>query len=86
MVVPDPLERPWLTVAEAGWLAGGLGRSASYDAARRGELPTIRFGRRIVVPTARLRQMLGLDAVGHDDAGGDDPALTLVVGEGGDAP
>lgn len=38
----------------------GLGRSASYSAARRGELPTIALGRRLVVPTARLLEMLGV--------------------------
>lgn len=36
----------------------GLGRTAAYSAARRGELPVIRVGRRIVVSTARLLAML----------------------------
>lgn len=48
-----------LPVPEAGRLLG-LGRSASYEAARRGELPTLRLGRRLVVPVARLEAMLGL--------------------------
>lgn len=39
----------------------GLGRSAVYDAARRGEIPTLRFGSRLVVPTAALRRMLAID-------------------------
>ena len=39
----------------------GLGRAATYEAARRGDIPTIRFGRRITVPTAALRRMLGID-------------------------
>jgi hypothetical protein len=39
----------------------GLGRAATYDAARRGDIPIMHFGRRIVVPAARLRQMLGID-------------------------
>lgn len=60
-MIPDPRDRPTLTVPEAGAFVG-LGRSASFDAARRGELPTIRFGRRLAVPTARLRQLLGIDA------------------------
>lgn len=50
-----------MTVARAGALAFGLGRAASYEAARRGDLPTIRVGRRLHVPTARLRALLGLD-------------------------
>ncbi len=42
----------------------GLGRQASYDAVRRGELPALRLGRRLVVPVGKLEAMLGepLDA------------------------
>ncbi|MEQ6898463.1 hypothetical protein [Microbacterium sp. KR10-403] len=36
-----------------------LGRNATYEAAARGDIPTIRIGRRIVVPVAKLRRMLG---------------------------
>lgn len=38
----------------------GISRSSGYEAARRGELPTIRLGRRLVVPVAKLRTMLGV--------------------------
>ena len=62
-MIPDPLERPTLSVEEAGKLVG-LGRSAAYEAARRGELPVLAFGRRRVVPTAALRRLL---AIGDDD-------------------
>lgn len=49
--------RPTVPVEEAArWL--GLGRSSAYAAAASGELPTIRIGRRIVVPTAALARML----------------------------
>lgn len=44
----------------------GLSRDAAYDAARSGDLPTLRFGRRVVVPTNKLREMLGLP--GHSQA------------------
>ena len=51
------VERRTLTVEEAGqWL--GIGRSAAYAAANRGELPTIRIGRRLVVPKDALERML----------------------------
>ena len=46
-----------LSVVAAGRMVG-LGRSAAYDAIRRGELPSIRFGRRIVVPVAALKRLL----------------------------
>jgi hypothetical protein len=36
----------------------GLGRNASYEAARRREIPTLRFGRRLVVPLAAWRRKL----------------------------
>jgi hypothetical protein len=53
------LSEPTASVPEAG-LVMGLARNASYEAARRGEIPVLRFGNRYRVSTARLRQMLGL--------------------------
>lgn len=52
--------RPTVSVPEAGRLLG-LGRDAAYDCARRGDIPTIRLGRRVVVPTPRLLAMLGVE-------------------------
>ncbi len=45
------------TVEEAGALLN-LGRSGAYDAVRRGDLPTIRIGRRILFPKEALDRML----------------------------
>lgn len=36
----------------------GLGRTSAYDAARRGELPTRRLGRRLLVPVPALLSWL----------------------------
>lgn len=36
----------------------GLGRNQIYDAVKRGEIPALRIGNRILVPTERLRAML----------------------------
>ena len=36
----------------------GISRSAAYRAAARGEIPTIRIGGRLLVPTAKLYAML----------------------------
>jgi hypothetical protein len=47
-----------LTVPEAGRLYFGLGRNASYDAAKHGELPVIKIGYRLRVPVAALEKML----------------------------
>lgn len=60
--LPLPEDRPTLTVPEAGRLAFGLSRSASYDAAANGHIPTLRLGRKVVVPTAALRRLLGIDS------------------------
>lgn len=59
--IPDPEIEPTLSIPMAGAIFG-LSRAASYQAARRGEIPTIRLGKRLLVPTAKLRAMLGLDA------------------------
>ncbi|MBS3939892.1 MAG: helix-turn-helix domain-containing protein [Actinobacteria bacterium] len=39
----------------------GISRSAAYRAAAAGQIPTVRIGRRLLVPTARLLEMLGLE-------------------------
>ncbi len=59
-MIPNPAEVPTVSVPTAGqWY--GLGRSASFEAARRGDIPTIRIGRKLVVPVAAVRRQLGLD-------------------------
>ena len=47
-----------LTVPQAGKLYFDLGRNASYDAARRGDIPTIRIGRLLRVPVVALERKL----------------------------
>lgn len=50
----DPLV---LSVSEASSLLG-ISKDLGYELAARGELPTLRLGRRIVVPRARLLALL----------------------------
>jgi len=47
-----------VSVPEAGrrWL--GIGRNAAYEAARRGDIPTIRIGRLLRVPIVALERKL----------------------------
>jgi excisionase family DNA binding protein len=45
--------RATITIDQTAKLLG-LGRTAAYDAARRGELPTRRLGRRLLVPVPAL--------------------------------
>lgn len=49
-----------ISVAQAAELLG-IGKNAAYQAAAAGQLPVLRLGRRLLVPTARLRQMLGVE-------------------------
>ena len=53
----DDAECRTVSVPEAGrWL--GIGRNASYEAARRGDIPTIRIGRLLRVPVVALERKL----------------------------
>jgi excisionase family DNA binding protein len=53
----DKAERKTLTVPEVAKLLG-IGRNQAYEAAKRGEIPTIRIGKRILVPLVALEQKL----------------------------
>jgi hypothetical protein len=51
-----------LTVSvEIAGKAFGIGRNAAYEACKKGDIPSIRIGGRIAVPTAALRKMLRLE-------------------------
>lgn len=52
------MDRKTLSVPEAAEVLG-IGRSAAYQAARTGELPTIKIGRRVLVPMVALDRLLG---------------------------
>ena len=47
-----------LSVPEAGKRYFNLAKNASYEAARRGDLPVIKIGSRLRVPIAALERML----------------------------
>ncbi len=51
------MDRKTLSIPEAGKTLG-IGRSAAYEAARTGQLPTIRIGRRLLVPIVALERLL----------------------------
>jgi excisionase family DNA binding protein len=46
-----------LTIEETAKILG-IGRNNAYEAAKRGEIPTIKIGGRILVPRAALERML----------------------------
>ena len=51
------VERRTLTIPEVAKMLG-LSRNKTYEAARRGDIPTIKIGRRILVPVAALERKL----------------------------
>lgn len=83
MSATDLRGRFTLSVPDGGALAG-LGRDASYSAAERGELPTIRIGRSLRVPTYALLAQLGMppeliaQALGLDPETVNDTSTTEV--------
>ena len=52
-----------LSVPEAGKRYFGLSRNGAYIAAARGDIPTIRIGRKLLVPIRALERLL--DAAGQ---------------------
>lgn len=58
MTLDEARRRLTVTVPEAGQLLG-IGRDSAYRAADRGEIPTLKLGRRLVVPVPKLLALLG---------------------------
>lgn len=53
----DSVTRLTVTMPEAARLLG-IGRNTAYEAARRGEIPTVRIGKRLLVPVSALDRLL----------------------------
>lgn len=58
--IPNPVHSPTLTVDAVAKLLH-VSRASAYQAIHSGEIPSIRVGRRILVPTAQLLALLGMD-------------------------
>jgi hypothetical protein len=54
----EGIETLTISVPEAGRRIAGLSRNASYEAARRGDIPTIRIGRLWRVPVRAIERLL----------------------------
>jgi hypothetical protein len=55
-----PIEKAVYTIPQAGAMVG-LSRNGSYDAARRGEIPVMEFGRKKIVRKAVWDRKLGIE-------------------------
>ena len=60
MTLEDALKCPTLPVPVLGALFYGLSCNSSYEAAKRGDIITMRIGRKIVAPVAPNAKKLGL--------------------------
>ena len=58
--LPQRMHLPGLLKVEQASTLMGISRSAAYRAVAAGDLPSVRFGCRLYVPTARLLELLGL--------------------------
>jgi excisionase family DNA binding protein len=58
--LPQRMHLPGLLKVEQASALMGISRSAAYRAVAVGDLPSVRFGCRLYVPTARLLELLGL--------------------------
>ena len=58
--LPTAEDEPTITVDRAR-VFYGLSRGGMFAAVKRGDIPSIRIGRRILLPTASVRRQLGLD-------------------------
>jgi excisionase family DNA binding protein len=54
-------DRKTYKIEEAAQLLG-IGRNQGYEAAKSGQIPTIKIGKRLLVPKAALDRMLGGEA------------------------
>jgi excisionase family DNA binding protein len=54
------LAQPTITPEEAAKVFG-KGRSWAYEAVRRGELPSLKVRGSIFIPTAKLKELLGME-------------------------
>lgn len=62
----EPLP-PTLTVERAAEILG-VSRQSAYEGVKRGEIPSIRVGRRLIVPTAQLLRLLGVEEPARPEA------------------
>jgi excisionase family DNA binding protein len=55
---------PTMTARQTAQMLG-IGLRQTYEAIQRGDIPALRLGRRWVIPSSRLLELLGLDPTVH---------------------
>lgn len=61
MTDSEILQRTMLTPEEVARILR-LSKNGCYTAVARGDIPSVRIGKKIMIPGASLRRMLGIDA------------------------
>ncbi len=59
-LVLDPRRTPTVTVPVAAQVLG-ISRATAYEGVAAGTIPSVRIGRRLLVPVAAIRRLLQLD-------------------------
>jgi excisionase family DNA binding protein len=67
----DELRRRSTCSVEEASVLLGVGRSTAYAAARDGSLPVLRISKRLLVPTAKLLAMIGVEQTGQEPQPGE---------------
>ncbi|WP_042777829.1 hypothetical protein [Sinorhizobium fredii] len=60
MTLEEALSRPTISIPDAGAVFYNLGRNASYDAAKRGDIPTVEIGGKKLAIVSAIARNLGL--------------------------
>jgi excisionase family DNA binding protein len=79
--VNEPLT---LTVEDAARLLG-ISRGLAYEGVRRGDIPSLRIGRRLLIPTARLYELVGSPETREAGLPGHEPRADAIVDGNGTA-
>jgi hypothetical protein len=58
--IRELLKKPTISVENAGRVLD-MSRNSAYDAVHRGDIQSVRMGKRFIVPTAPLRRLLGIE-------------------------
>ncbi|MFP5579959.1 MAG: helix-turn-helix domain-containing protein [Acidimicrobiia bacterium] len=70
--------RPLVLTVEQTAKVLGIGRSTAYDLVRAGDIPSLRLGRRLVIPAAAVADALDLPLEIVQQAVGPAPAASAV--------
>lgn len=61
MTLDEALSRPTVSIPDAGAVFYGLARGGSYEAAKKGDIPTVEVGGRKLAVVAAIAKRLGLE-------------------------